>query len=115
MVRVHLRTEAGRPTFTLPLILCAEVLTRFIRREQVSCRLTGLPIGGEQGHLSHMLYTYDNLLVAKASFEEADVIKRVLDEYCSMSGQKVNMTKSHVIFGSDVQVRQHRRLKGHWI
>jgi len=51
-----------------------------------------------------MLYPYDNLLVAKASFEEADVIKRVLDEYCSMSGQKVNMTKSHVIFGSDVQV-----------
>jgi len=44
----------------------------------------------------------DCLMIAKASVREAQVVGEVLQNYCTMSGQKVNINKSHVIFGTGV-------------
>ena len=99
----------GDPLSLYLFILGAEVLIRLIKLEQGLGKLTGFPIEG--GSLSHLFYADDSLLMATSLSEEAGVMKNLLEEYCFLSGQKVNLTKSSIIFGSDVQVRHWLRTK----
>jgi len=45
-------------------------------------------------------------MIVKTSVSEAQVMREVLMNYCSMSGQEVNIKKSHVIFGTGVTHRE---------
>ena len=56
-------------------------------------------------------YTNDCILVARASTVEARAVNEVLQRYCSMSGQQVNIAKSQVIFGVDVHPRHRQWIK----
>ena len=84
----------GDPLSPYLFILGAEVFTRMIKRAQMNGRLTDLPMGNGYGELCHLLYADDCLLLARASEEEAGVIIEQLKEYCCMSGQQVNSSKS---------------------
>jgi len=77
-------------------------MTMLIKLEQANARLTGFAIGGGCRYLRHLLYADDCLLVVRASVEEAGTVNELLKEYCTMNGQKVNFSKSQVIFRADV-------------
>ena len=96
----------GDPLSPYLFILGVQVLTRLIHREQGNGRLTGFPLGEGQGELTHLLYADDSLLVAKATVEEAWVLKNLSHTNCDMSSQNVNVLKSHIIFGAGVRVWQ---------
>ena len=98
----------GDPLSSYLFVLGAEVLTRLVKREQGRGRLTGHPLDLGHRYIGHLLYADDCLLVAHASVEEVGVVREVLKEYCVISGQQVNITKSLIIFGSEVHHR-HRR------
>jgi len=61
--------------------------------------------------LGQLMYEDDCLLIAQASTEEARVVGNVLKEYGCLSGQKVNMAKSHIIYNNGVLSRIRRRIK----
>jgi len=50
-------------------------------------------------------------MVAQASIAEADVLSDVIKEYYCMSGEKVDMAKSQVIYGVNIRPRQRRLIK----
>lgn len=54
-----------------------------------------------------LAYADDCVLLAKASLSEAYKIEDILNLYCRLSGEKVNPSKSDIIFWKTV----HRRFK----
>ena len=73
--------------------------------------LSGLSLCSGNGHLGQLLYADDCLLVARASVAEVGVVSDVLWDYCRASGQRVNATKSKVIYGAAVPLRHWRLIK----
>ena len=50
------------------------------------------------GPIFHLMFADDCLLVTRASLADARELVRILEEYCSASGQKVNASKSSIVF-----------------
>lgn len=52
--------------------------------------------------LSHLFFADDIILIGEASREQVMETKRVLDKFCSASGQCINFQKSSVFFSANV-------------
>ena len=83
-------------------ILGSEVLTKLLKSEQNRRNLTDFYWGAGQQHISHSLYADDCLIAVRATLREATVVNGVLKEYCKLSQQQVNYSKSNVVFGAGV-------------
>lgn len=57
---------------------------------------------------SHIFYTDDLLLFAKANYKNCEAIIEVLDNFCNLVGQKVSKNKSYILF--TLNVTRRRRL-----
>ena len=55
-------------------------------------------------------YVDDLMLFAKANSKNCDAILEVLDNFCNMVGQKVNLNKSRVYFSPNVTRRKKRTI-----
>ena len=51
---------------------------------------------------SHVFFADDLMLSAKANTKNCEVILDVLDNFCSLASQKVNLAKSKVLFSSNI-------------
>ena len=51
---------------------------------------------------SHVFFADDLMLFAKADYKNCEAIIEVLDNFCNLVGQKVNYTKSKILFSSNV-------------
>lgn len=57
---------------------------------------------GSSPKLSHICFTDDLILVAKASMTQVQNVKQIMQEFCMASGQKVSYQKSHIFFSGNV-------------
>ena len=57
---------------------------------------------------SHVFFSDDIMLFAKANAKNCEVILEVFDSFCSMVGQKINYEKSRVFFSLNVTARRKR-------
>lgn len=60
--------------------------------------------------ISHLMFADDVLFFAKARVSQAKVIKKVLDDFCAMSGLKISIEKSKIFPSAGVL-----RAKKNWI
>lgn len=65
-------------------------------------KLVALRRGGPQ--LSHLFFADDLVLFGEASVENAMVMKGVLDQFCSFSGHRVNVSKSMIHFSMNTNI-----------
>ena len=54
--------------------------------------------------ISHLLFADDSLILMRADLQNAVTLKRVLDTYCSSSGQLVSTPKSSIFFSPNTSV-----------
>lgn len=52
--------------------------------------------------ISHLFFADDTLIFLKADKKNCTNLVQLLGEYCSTSGQKVNLQKSNVFFGANI-------------
>lgn len=88
----------GDPFSLLLFLLCSEVLSRIILKEEAAGNLSGIKIGRQALVITHLLFPNDLLLLAKATMREAQVLDRCLDKYMMWSRQKINKGKSSIHF-----------------
>ena len=62
--------------------------------------------GRSKPAFSHFFFADDLVLFAKATPENCSTIKRVLQEFCSKSGQVVSEAKSRIYFSPNVDLDQ---------
>lgn len=88
----------GDPLSTYLFVLCMEVLGQSI--QQAIDRNAWRPVRlARQGPvLSHIFFADDLLLFGEASFSQARLMEHLLADFCGLSGQRVNRSKSRVWF-----------------
>ncbi|XP_050217619.1 uncharacterized protein LOC126668470 [Mercurialis annua] len=88
----------GDPLSPYLFIICAEGLSCLLNREESGNRIHGATVCRGAPSVIHLLFADDCYLFFRASIEETEVIMRVLEEYESMSGQKINFQKTNIMF-----------------
>ncbi|XP_074266997.1 uncharacterized protein LOC141590294 [Silene latifolia] len=81
-----------------------------MRRAVEEESLHGICVTGTAPSISHLLFVDDNILFARATIGEADVINNLLRRYEAASGQLMNLDKTTVSFSKGVAEEQRRRV-----
>lgn len=92
----------GDPLSPFLFILGTEVLSRMISRAEVVGQLHGIKISLSAPPISHLRFTDDTMIFARATSSEASTIANVLHSYGSWSGQSLNQQKSSVFSSKNV-------------
>lgn len=79
-------------------ILCIEVLSNYINHKVNILKWDPITISSRGPHFSYLFFTDDLTLIAKANTKTIHTIHHVLFTFCSLSGQRVNATKSRAVF-----------------
>ncbi|XP_020695594.1 uncharacterized protein LOC110109036 [Dendrobium catenatum] len=85
----------GCPLSQYLFILCSELISAHIHQ---NFKELGVPIRRGGPPVSHLLYADDILVFAGASIPNVKKVSSILEEYCSWTGQKVNRSKSYILF-----------------
>ena len=59
---------------------------------------------------SYVFFADDFMLFAKANTKNSEAIMEVLDNFCTLAGQKVNLAKSRVLFSPNIARRCKRSI-----
>lgn len=86
----------GDPLSPFLFILLAETFNWAIRAAKLGGLWKGIRIQNVPRSISHCLFANDTLLFGQASLGEARVIKGIIQNYASFSGQRVNVDKSKI-------------------
>ena len=83
-------------------ILCMELLGFLI--EDMCANNLWNPLKASRAGLafSHLFFADDLVLFAKADRKNCQSVRDVLETFCELSGQKVNLSKSKVLFSANV-------------
>lgn len=90
------RVRQGDPLSSYLFVLCMECLSHIIQDAIDDGSWSPIVLGGVS--LSHLFFADDLILFAEASVSQALVIKNCLDHFCNLSGEKVNFSKSSMVF-----------------
>ena len=99
------------PLFPYLFILCQEVPSRLIEREYAIGALHGVKMNPSGPAFTHVMYTDNLMLFAKASTREVKILDVCLEKYCLWSGQLINRDKSGLIFSKLVPRDRSRAIK----
>jgi len=88
----------GDPLSPFLFILGTEVFSRLLQRQFSPGSLTGIKMARNCSPITHLLFTDDLLIFAKATSSEASTIKNCFDLYCCWFGQAINSAKSSILF-----------------
>lgn len=61
--------------------------------------------------VSHLLLADDSLSICKATSQDCTSLARILQNYEDISGQKVNLAKSSIIFGMKIPHQKKKRIQ----
>ena len=92
----------GDPLSPYLFIMCMDFLGQLIQEKCEAKRWQPVKASQSGPSFSHLFFMDDLVLFGKADGRECAVIRDVLDEFCSMSGQSVSITKSIVYFSPNV-------------
>jgi hypothetical protein len=95
----------GDPISPYPFVLALERLGHRIQDLVNNGNWSPLKFGSGSAavSISHMMFADDLIMIAEATVDQAHLIRNVLDDFCSKSGQKVNLHKSKVFFSNNMK------------
>lgn len=93
----------GDPLSPYFFLFCVEGLSNSLDAAAEEGRLLGCRISLNAPEVTHLLFVDDSFLFFKASTEEANCVKGILEDYAVASGQAVNFMKSGVFYSSNVR------------
>uniref|UniRef100_A0A2N9HP80 Reverse transcriptase domain-containing protein n=1 Tax=Fagus sylvatica TaxID=28930 RepID=A0A2N9HP80_FAGSY len=100
----------GDPLSPYIFILCMEYLSLKIFEACNEKKWKPIRASRSGPAFSHLFFADDLLICAEASTSCCTTISRVLEEFCSVSGQKVNLAKSKVFFSPNVHTETRSSL-----
>ncbi|XP_061365237.1 uncharacterized protein LOC133308608 [Gastrolobium bilobum] len=92
----------GDPLSPYLFILCMERLGHLISHAVRQKCWKPIMLRRNAPPISHLFFADDLILCADASFDQAQTISKVLDDFCLSSGQKVNHEKTKILFSHNV-------------
>jgi hypothetical protein len=93
--------QQGDPLSPFLFILGFGVLSQLLIRQESQDLLKGIKTTHSCSPISHLLFADDLILFVKATSSKANILKTVLDQYCSWSRQAINISKSSIHFSKN--------------
>uniref|UniRef100_A0A803N7C0 Reverse transcriptase domain-containing protein n=1 Tax=Chenopodium quinoa TaxID=63459 RepID=A0A803N7C0_CHEQI len=84
----------GDPLSPYLFILCMEVLSIRLNYLQHAASIKGIKFSRSGASISHLFFADDALFFLKADIKNFSAMKKVLDQFCELSGEMVNLNKS---------------------
>lgn len=88
----------GDPLSPYLYILTANVLSCLITEVAIANQWEGIRISKNSSPITHLFYADDSLLFMKATTEQFERVKIIIDKFNTWSGQRINHSKSTLIF-----------------
>lgn len=92
----------GSPLSPYLFILCTEGLSTLIHHPKLNGALHGIKMAQASPAVSDLFFADDSLLFTKASCQEANMKKELLNAFETASGQAINYQKSTLCFSPNV-------------
>lgn len=83
--------------------LMADVLSVMVLNAVQCGELKGINMSRDRPTVSHLFFANDSIFFLKATEENAEVLKCIIDQYCLASGQEIRMSKSSLFFSSNTR------------
>lgn len=92
-------------------MICIERLSHRINKEVQSKHWKPIRLSQRGIPITHLFFFSDDLLlIAEASCDQANEIKKVLNTFCKSSGKKVSSQKTKVFFSNNVQQLEMKKI-----
>ncbi|XP_060968531.1 uncharacterized protein LOC133035965 [Cannabis sativa] len=92
----------GDPLSPFLFLLCQEVLSKLLLKAESDGLVHGIKIASSAPPINHLMFADDTILFCRANEGEAETIIQCLSTYEQWSGQKCSMSKSSVLFSSNL-------------
>ena len=90
----------GDPLSPYIFILVADMLSRSLVQKAQLRVIKGYKISRRCEAVTHVQFADDIIVFGRAEIEEAMELKCLLNKYCQASGQRINLTKSSILYSS---------------
>ncbi|XP_020673031.1 uncharacterized protein LOC110092712 [Dendrobium catenatum] len=95
----HSGFRQGCPLSPYLYIMCSQLMSNSIEQRGQNI---GIQISPRGPRITHLLYADDVLIFSHVSKEIAKEVKGIVEDFCNWTGQRINVNKSHIIFGHGV-------------
>ena len=100
----------GDPISPYLFLLCADAFSTLLTKAAQEKRIHGARICRGAPLVSHLFFADDSILFTKASVQECSVVADIISKYERASGQKVNLSKTEVVFSKCVEVQRRNEI-----
>ncbi|KAI8550987.1 hypothetical protein RHMOL_Rhmol06G0149600 [Rhododendron molle] len=100
----------GDPLSPYLFVLCMERLSILINSKRVEGSWKGIKVSKNSTPLTHLFFADDLILFGQDNFTTVKAIMEVLDEFCTLSGQTVNLDKSKIFLSPNVAKNKAKRI-----
>lgn len=91
-------------------VLCLERFARWIEEKAATGAWKGIKASRSGPHILHLLFTDDILLFSEVNESQVKLIQEGIQSFSNASSQKINFSKSNVLFSPNVPEQKARRL-----
>lgn len=103
IVNHEVAVASGQPLSPYLHITCAEGLSTLVKKAESGGHIHGIKVAsGALIIISHLLFVDDFLLFFRASLQECEHIKNILNMYERASSQALNLQKSEACYSRNV-------------
>jgi hypothetical protein len=96
----------GDPLSPYLFLLCGEALSSILSRVESKRIITRVPTSKKGPRLSHLFFADDSLLFCKANSVEWRRLSKLLEDYETASGQKLNKKKTSIFFSRNTSEKK---------
>ncbi|PKU65360.1 Putative ribonuclease H protein [Dendrobium catenatum] len=89
----------GCPLSPYLFIMCFKLLSNSIEQKGQDL---GIRVSPRGPRITHLLYADDVLLFSHVSISLAKSLKKIVEDFCNWTGQRINVNKSQILFGRAV-------------
>ncbi|KAI0508103.1 hypothetical protein KFK09_014237 [Dendrobium nobile] len=87
--------------------MCFQLITNSIKQRG---QTLGIQISTRGPKITHLLYADDALIFSHASVDLAKVVKTIVEKFCKWTGQKINVSKSQLLFSKVVSYHMKKKI-----
>ncbi|XP_056691844.1 uncharacterized protein [Spinacia oleracea] len=101
----------GDPLSPYLFLFCMDILGRMLSLGQDIRLFQGIKLAREAPKISHLFFADDAMIFFQATEKSCINIGGILDRYCRISGQKLNLAKSFIKFSPNTSLSQQQLFK----
>ena len=96
----------GDPLSPYLFLTCANILSISLTQAEDLKKIIGIKVGRNGLSFSHLLFADDSLLFFRKDKNSVQNLQLILEWYCSISGQSINLAKSDLFYSPNMPMKE---------